>query len=91
MFGGGGDLSAKYIPLFKALTCFYCKFFRPGNQIIFTKDASQDPSIACPVPLRLSPDSPVLETSEDERTPQTIGRQPLSKVKYECLVRYVLV
>jgi len=49
------------------------------------KDASQDPSIACPVPLRLSPDSPVLETSEDERTPQTIGRQPLSKGKGEVV------
>ena len=42
-------------------------------------DATKDPSIACPVPLRLSPDSPLLESSEDE-SPQTIGRQPVPKV-----------
>ena len=38
-------------------------------------DASKDPNIACPVPLRLSPDSPLLQSSDDD-SPQTIGRQP---------------
>jgi len=41
-------------------------------------DATKDPTIACPVPLRLSPDSPL--SSEDE-SPQTIGRQPIPKGK----------
>jgi len=49
--------------------------------------AATDPSIACPVPLRLSPDSPYLQSSEED-SPKTIGRQPKSKkreVVYEQL------
>jgi len=49
--------------------------------------AASDPSIACPVPLRLSPDSPYLQSSEED-SPKTIGRQPKSKkreVLYEQL------
>jgi len=48
--------------------------------------AATDPSIACPVPLRLSPDSPYLHSSEED-SPKTIGRQPKSKreVVYEQL------
>jgi len=50
-------------------------------------NAATDPSIACPVPLRLSPDSPYLQSSEED-SPKTIGRQPKSKkreVVYEQL------
>ncbi len=34
----------------------------------------------CPVPLRMSPESPLLQSS-DEDSPQTIGRQPGPKVR----------
>jgi len=47
-------------------------------------DASKDPSIACPVPLRRSPDSPLIQTS-DEDSPQTIGRQPGPKGKRDVV------
>jgi hypothetical protein len=40
----------------------------------------QDPTIVCPVPLRMSPESPLLQSS-DEDSPQTIGRQPGPKVR----------
>jgi len=41
-----------------------------------------DPSIACPKPLRLSPDSPYLHSSDESRegSPPTVGRQQKAKV-----------
>ena len=44
-------------------------------------DPSKDPSIAVPIPHRASPESPILQTS-DEDTPQTMGIQPFQKVRY---------
>lgn len=48
-------------------------------------DASKDPNIACPVPLRLSPDSPLLQSSEED-SPQTIGRQPPKVIKILMII-----
>ena len=50
-------------------------------------DPSKDPSIAVPIPHRASPESPILQTS-DEDTPQTMGIQPFQKVRdfhYSCI------
>jgi len=46
-----------------------------------------DPSIACPKPLRLSPDSPYLHSSDESRegSPVTIGRQQAKVNKREVV------
>jgi len=46
-----------------------------------------DPSIACPKPLRLSPDSPYLHSSDESRegSPPTIGRQQAKVNKREVV------
>ena len=44
-------------------------------------DPSKDPSIAVPIPHRASPESPILQTS-DEDSPQTLGIQPYQKVSW---------
>lgn len=49
--------------------------------------AATDPSIACPVPLRLSPDSPYLQSSEEDEGVTMVGRQSKKnrEVEYEQL------
>lgn len=61
----------------------------PGRPkpVKFDSSVSRDPNIACPVPLRLSPDSPYLHSS-DEDSPPTEIRQATGKrgvVVYEQL------
>jgi len=60
----------------------------PGRPKPVQFDAAiRDPNIACPVPLRLSPDSPYIQSSEED-SPATVGRQPTGgkrEVVYEQL------
>jgi len=61
---------------------------KPVNFVSSAVSAAKDPNIACPVPLRYSPDSPPYLQSSEEDSPKTISRQPKNKkreVVYEQL------
>jgi len=58
---------------------------RPVKFDFNAASVATDPSIACPKPLRLSPDSPLLHTSDESRevSPEPAGRQQAAKLKRE--------